>query len=62
MPLYLMRGTDLCGRNRYAAVSQRETILGGTMKLEEIFANAPTVIDQAQREHYYDQGYLVFRL
>jgi len=30
------------------------------MKLEEIFANAPTVIDQAQREHYYDQGYLVF--
>ena len=30
------------------------------MKLEEIFANAPAVIDQAQREHYYDRGYLVF--
>ncbi len=30
------------------------------MKLEEIFANSPTVIDQSQREHYYDQCYLVF--
>ena len=30
------------------------------MKLKEIFANAPAVIDQAQREHYYDRGYLVF--
>ena len=30
------------------------------MKLEEIFAKAPAVIDQAQREQYYEQGYLVF--
>ena len=30
------------------------------MKLEEIFAKAPVVIDQAQREQYYAQGYLVF--
>ena len=30
------------------------------MKLEEIFARAPAFLDQAQREHYYEQGYLVF--
>ena len=30
------------------------------MKLDEIYTKAPTVLDQVQREHYYDQGYLVF--
>ena len=30
------------------------------MKLDEIYTKAPTVLDQAQREHYYEQGYLVF--
>ena len=30
------------------------------MKLEEIFANAPTVIVHSQREYHYNQGYLVF--
>ena len=27
------------------------------MKLEEIFARAPAFLDQAQREHYYEQGW-----
>ena len=30
------------------------------MKLDEIYTKAPTVLDQAQREQYYEQGYIVF--
>ena len=30
------------------------------MKLEEIYAYPPLIIDQRQRESYYDQGFLVF--
>ena len=30
------------------------------MKIDEIYAHAPTFLDQDQRQHYYDHGYLNF--
>ncbi len=31
-----------------------------TKKIDEIYAHAPTFLDQDQRQHYYDHGYLNF--